>query len=508
MPEAAVETGRALWRWRVETTPARPFLHWEERTWSFAEFDEEVRRLAAGLDAAGARTGEPVLVGIGNRPEALLAGLGFEEMAYPIEHCEGRLLLLDGDSATVILPRLGELRGVARVFVTDDVEIPAGVASEPLGAIAETAAAKPRRLPEYDRDSLAAILYTSGSTGRPKGVMLRAGCFESVGHTFSQRFGVTADDVYLLPTSLSHAVGSLTALSIVLQTGCRIHLVDRFSPSRFWHDVAAHGATFSILFPAHLNLLLEADDGSVEPGGHSFRLAITHAHNRRFAERFGTELATVWGMTETGAQCVGSEPGYRGELGDNYVGTPMEGVEVGVFDDRMEPVADGAVGEIVLRHRDVMLGYLKDPDATAQTLVDGWVRSGDQGVLDESGRLFFVGRIKNLIKRSGENVSAEEVEEALTDLADVAECTVFGVPDRIRTEEVAAVVVRRSDSDPQPIELHEDLTSRLARWKLPRYLLVTERPLPRLPNGKLDRVRLREGWDLSAAWDSTASEQR
>jgi acyl-CoA synthetase (AMP-forming)/AMP-acid ligase II len=150
-----------------------------------------------------------------------------------------------------------------------------------------------------------------------------------------------------------------------------------------------------------------------------------------------------------------------------------------------------------------MLGYLKDPEATAQTLVDGWVRSGDNGVLDEAGRLFFVGRIKNVIKRSGENVSAEEVEDVLAALEEVAECTVFGVADELRTEEVAAVVVPSGGAVPDPGRLREACAGRLARWKLPRYLLISPQPLPRLPNGKLDRVRLREGLDLDRAWDAT-----
>ncbi|MBN9623903.1 MAG: AMP-binding protein, partial [Actinobacteria bacterium] len=316
---------------------------------------------------------------------------------------------------------------------------------------------------------------------------------------------IGAEDVYLLPTSLAHAVGALTALSIAVRNGSSIDLVDRFSPARFWDDVAAHDATFSILFPAHLNLLLETAAAAPQPGGHSLRLVITHAHNRRFAERFGVELATVWGMTETGAQCVGSEPGYDGGLGDNYVGTPMERVEVAIFDDRMRALQAGETGEIALRHRHVMLGYSKDPDATAQTLVDGWVRSGDNGVLDDAGRLFFVGRIKNVIKRSGENVSAEEVEEAIEAQAGVVESTVFGVPDRLRTEEVFAVVVVSAGHTLDPAELRAACAENLVRWKLPRYLVLTDAPLPRLANGKLDRVALRRSLDLEAAWDAEAS---
>ena len=512
-------SGRARWRERVETTPDRVFLHHGARSWTFAEFDQDVRALAAGLESVGVGRGHPVLVGMGNRPEALLGelaiaelgaifvpllpGLGFEELSFPVIHSEARLLLADPETAVPLLARREELPGLERIAITADVAAPAAVETLSFEELAASPARPPRRLQGYDEDSPAAILYTSGSTGRPKGVVLRAGCFASVGETFSARFGIGADDVYLLPTSLAHAVGALTALSIAVHNGSSIDLVDRFSPSRFWEDVAAHDATFSILFPAHLNLLLETDTGAPGPDDHSLRLVITHAHNRRFAERFGVALATVWGMTETGAQCVGSEPGYDGGLGDNYVGTPMDGVEVAIFDDRRQALPVGETGEISLRHRHVMLEYLKDPEATAQTLVDGWVRSGDNGVLDDGGRLFFVGRIKNVIKRAGENVSAEEVEEVLGALDAVAECTVFGVPDDLRTEEVAAIVVPSGGAEPDPAELRAACAERLTRWKLPRYILLSADPLPRLPNGKLDRVRLREALDLERAWDAT-----
>ena len=137
--------------------------------------------------------------------------------------------------------------------------------------------------------------------------------------------------------------------------------------------------------------------------------------------------------------------------------------------------------------------------ASAMAQNDGWVRSGDRGVVDEQGRLFFAGRLKNVIKRSGENVSAEEVELALAGQPGVAECAVFGVPDRLRGEEVAAVVVGRGL---EPEALRAACGQRLVRWKLPRYVALREEPLPRLGNGKVDRVALVESFDAAAAWDA------
>jgi crotonobetaine/carnitine-CoA ligase len=130
------------------------------------------------------------------------------------------------------------------------------------------------------------------------------------------------------------------------------------------------------------------------------------------------------------------------------------------------------------------------------------VRSGDRGIVDHSGRAYFAGRFKLMIKRSGENVSAEEVEAALAAHPAVAECVVVGVPDRIRSEEVAAIVVRRSGSTLEPAALREACAARLVRWKLPRYISVQDEPLPRLQTGKVDRVSLASSLDVGAAWDA------
>jgi crotonobetaine/carnitine-CoA ligase len=516
-------TGRALWRERVRLTPERTFLRWSDRTWTYAEFDEEMLRLAGGLQAAGVTRGTRVVVALPNRPEAirvllalhhlgsvyvpLMPNTTVSELAFPIGHCEAELVIADEQAAPVILGERDRFPHLRRLISTasSPASIDPGARVERLSEMEGGAPLAPEALAGYDDNALAAILYTSGSTGRPKGVLIGAGSFYSVGQAYADRFEVTAEDIYLLPTPFGHAVGALTSLSATLHTGGSLAMVDRFSPSRFWRDVEQHKATYSVLFPAHLNLLLETAEPAAAAGATSLRLVITHSFVKPFRERFGVELATVWGMTETGALSVGSEPGYSGELGDNYVGTPMLGVELATYDERMRPCPAGRPGEIALRHPHVMQGYLNDEAATRQTLVDGWVRSGDQGTIDEQGRLFFVGRLKNMIKRSGENISAEEVETALLEHPDVSECSVFAVPDRIRTEEVAAVAVRKAGSVLDEQTLRGSCEQRLIRWKLPRYIIIRDEPLPRLGNGKLDRVAMAASIDLGAAWDATGS---
>jgi acyl-CoA synthetase (AMP-forming)/AMP-acid ligase II len=512
--------GRELWSRRVAATPDRPFLLNEGRVWTFAACDEVVREIARGLGGLGVEAGARVLVGLSNRAETvpvqlalqqlgaahvpLLGGLTLEELLYQVDHSEAEILIADDPVAATLLPRRNEWPRAIRVVLTADAmarHAPDDAVS--LEELRGGGGALPPPPPGYDERSPLAILYTSGSTGRPKGVVLPSGSFFSCGEAFADRFGIGAEDNFLLPTPLAHAAGALTAQSIALHAGCRLTVVDRFSPGEFWRQVAESEATVCILFPAHLNLLLEVEASAPPAGATTLRLIITHAWNEPFRERFGVELATVWGMTETGALCVGGEPGEPG--GEGFVGRPMIGVDVKVVDDELRPAPAGVVGEICLRHRHVMLGYLKNPEATASTLVDGWVRSGDLGFLDDAGCLYFAGRLKNVIKRSGENISAEEVEAALEGHPDVVEALVVGVPDRLRTEEVGAVVVARPATHLDPAVLLGGLADRLARWKLPRYVAVGTSPLPRLGNGKIDRVGARRLLDPARAWDRERS---
>ncbi len=419
---------------------------------TFGEFEQAKRRVAGALAELGVGRGERVLIGMSNRIEAVLVqhavtqleavfvplvpGLTAEELLWQVNHSRAATLVADEPIAGLLRSRVGECPELRSCLF----EAEQALDHEPLD---------PAPISD-DEHAPWAILYTSGSTGRPKGVVVPAGAFHSGGTGYAERFGVCAEDNCLLPTPLAHAVGALTVQSIALHKGSSVTIVDRFSPSRFWDQVALYGATFLVLFPAQLNLLMELQEGAPEPGSTPLRMVLTHTWHERFRRRFGVELKLCWGMTETGAVSAGSEPGYAGEGPEGYVGPPWPLAELAAFDDEGRRLPSGALGEIRLRHPDVMLGYLDDPESTAATLVDGWVRTGDRGIVDERGHLVFLGRFKHVIKRSGENIGAEEVEIVLDGLRGVAESLVFGVPDPIRTEEVMAVVTLEPGAELTP----------------------------------------------------------
>ncbi len=511
-------TNRELWRWRVERTPDRRWLWFAGQIWTYGEFDAQVRGLAAGLRELGVAPGTRVLVGMNNSPDAVATHLAIselgavcvpvlpgplEELAYPVNHSEAPFLIADDPIASLVAERRAEFPSIECLVVLGDGPAATAAGAERFADVAATSPLEPTAPGGDDIQALSHIVYTSGSTGRPKGVMQKAGSRYHVGLGYSDLYAFTSDDTYIHPLTLAHSLGTIAALGIPMVTGGSLALGERFRPSTFWSEVKASGATISVLFQAHLSLLLETDDGSVANGSSSLRYVVTHTYLPEFVERFGVELGTIWGMSET-LICVGSDPGYRGELGPGYVGRPFAGGEVGIFDESFQRVGPREYGELCLRHPQVMIGYLKDPEATASTLVDGWVRSGDRGFMDPTGRAYFAGRYKAMIKRSGENVSAEEVEAALLEHPDAAECAVVAVPDRIRAEEVGAVVVRRAGTEADPARLREACGERLVRWKLPRYILVRDEPLPRLGNGKIDRVGVAALIDPEACWDVEA----
>ena len=276
-----------------------------------------------------------------------------------------------------------------------------------------------------------------------------------------------------------------------------VAMAPKFSAARFWPQVIETRCTWINVVPTIVSYLLE---GEAPPRDALARLrfcrsasaALPPEHLRGFEQKFGIGVIETMGLTETVAPSF-SNPldAARRKLGS--VGC-ASGCEARVIDAALQPVPDGSTGEIAIRGPNVMRGYYKNPEATAAAFTpDGWLRTGDLGHRDADGFFFVTGRIKELIIKGGENIAPREIDEALLQHPAVLDAAAVGIPDRHYGQEILACIVRREGMPCSEEELREFCTGKLGRYKTPKtFRFVTE--LPRGPSGKVQRLKLAEGW--------------
>jgi crotonobetaine/carnitine-CoA ligase len=267
-------------------------------------------------------------------------------------------------------------------------------------------------------------------------------------------------------------------------------VLDGFHPSSFWSKVRQHQVTYFYCLGAMPALLLRMP---ADPADREHRVravqcsAIPPALHRELEQRWGVPWYEAFGMTETGADLRVTEADHDELVGTGCLGRPASYRRVRIVDASDRPVPAGETGEITLAGPGMMDGYLDDPEATARAMRGGWFHTGDLGRMDSSGRVYHTGRIKDMIRRSGENVAAREVEEVLLTHPDIRLVAVTAVPDEIRGEEVKAYYV--ASSDPGPAALAEYCRERLAVFKVPRYWQPAG-DLPRTDSQRVAKARL------------------
>ena len=361
----------------------------------------------------------------------------------------------------------------------------------------------------------AAILYTSGTTARPKGVLVTHANYLCAGETVARAVRLTPEDRQLCVLPLFHGNAQYYSTMSALVAGASVALMARFSASRFFDQAIAHRCTVSSLFAAPIRMLL-AQPRRPEHAGNDLRTVIfaqsvTPAQLVEWEERFRAPLMQLWGMTETmGPPIINPLDGERRNMS---MGLPAPGYSSRLVDESGLPVARGEIGQIVVQGEpglSLMKGYYKHPDATAETLRDGWLWSGDNARQDDDGYYHFVDRAKDMIKRAGENVAASEVEAVIREHPGVFDCAVIGVPDEMRDEAILAVVVPRGGEEGRPAApLTEEevigwCRARLADFRVPQFVRFREE-LPRTSVGKIRKHVLRAELGSDAGGSAGAS---
>jgi long-chain acyl-CoA synthetase len=354
---------------------------------------------------------------------------------------------------------------------------------EPLGAVVERA----------DGDT-AVILYTSGTTGRPKGAELtHSNLIRNADLTVRTLLTLTSEDVVFGGLPLFHTFGQTCALNTTVMAGATIALLPRFSAQGALEIIDAQRVTVFAGVPTMYSALLGVPDhrgydtSSLRvciSGGAALPVEVLH----RFEDEFGCIILEGYGLSETSPVAAFNHPDRVRKPGS--IGTAVEGVELRVVGLDGEDVPQGEVGEIAVRGHNIMKGYWKRPDATAEAIRDGWFLTGDMGRVDADGCYSIVDRKKDLIIRGGYNVYPREVEEVLYEHPAVAEAAVVGAPHAELGEEVVAVVALSAPGAATAEELREFVKSQVAAYKYPREVRIVE-ALPKGPTGKILKRDLR-----------------
>ncbi len=482
--------------------PEHPAILHGTRVLSYGELDRAARGVAASLRERGIGTGSSVAILVPNVPEFTIAYFGIlyagatvvplnvlltaPEVTYHLEDSQAKLLVAHPLFAAPAKEGAAAAR-VPVIWAGGDVPGEANLASlaeaRPLPALAQTR-----------EDDTAVILYTSGTTGKPKGAELtHSNLTLNCTVVLSRLLPADASDIALATLPLFHSFGQTVIQNGSIARGGTLTLLPRFSPAEAFDIIQRDGVTIFAGVPTMYFALLH------HPGGEkydvsSLRFCLTGGAPmpvevmRAFEERYRVKILEGFGLSETSP--VASFNTLERERVAGSIGYPVWGVEMAIFDDKDQPVSDGEPGEIVIRGHNIMKGYWRRPEASAEAIKNGWFHSGDIGVRDPAGWFKIVDRKKDMIIRGGFNVYPREVEEVLYAHPAIAEAAVVGVPDESHGEEVKAVIALKPGAALTAEELIAWTRQRLAAYKYPRKVEIVP-ALPKGPTGKILKRELR-----------------
>ncbi len=491
---------------RAAERPGKVFVQFADSgaAWTYADLLREVRETAAALQVLGVRQDEPVLTWLPNGPDALrlwfainylgaiyvplnLAYRG-QVLEHAVRSAGARLIVGHPD----LLPRLDavDAAGLERRVAVEDAGSVRVAGGQPVPPA--------RPIMPWDTQS---VIYTSGTTGPSKGVLCSYLHAASAANAF---YAATEDDRNMVNLPRFHA-GGTGAIYRMLVKGGSIALVEAFDTNSFWDTVRATGTTCLTLLGAMVPFLLKRP-ASPDDRDHTLTKVVLVPLSddaQAFAERFGVDVYTTFNMTETSWPLVSERnPTVRGTCG-----RPRPGVEARIVDDNDCEVAPGIAGELILRTDTPWAmnhGYHNNPEATARAWRNGWFHTGDAFRRDAEGNFFFVDRLKDAIRRRGENISSFEVEAELMAHPSVREAAAVAVPSEHGEDEVLAVVAPVAGTAVDPAELLGFLVPRMPHFMVPRYVRVLAE-LPKTPTQKVQKNLLRADGVTSDTWDREAA---
>jgi crotonobetaine/carnitine-CoA ligase len=506
--------GPLLHKWS-KSCPDRTYLTFEDGTsWTFAETLSRTQSAAAGLCKLGVAQGDHVLSWLPNGQEAILTWFGANYLgavyvplntAYQgglLEHAitlsDARVMVLHASLVPRLLP-IGTGRLTDLVVAGESYPEIDGLNVHTADLLATPGEAEPERPVEpWDCNY---IILTSGTTGPSKAVL--STYIQTWSGSAEAMFYFKEDDRILANLPLFHVSGTGAIMDRLIKGGECV-VMDGFRPSEFWATVRRHGITGCCLVGAMTQFLLKQPE-SGEDRDHPLRSVITVPWNEdslALAKRFGINIYTAFNMTELAVPIVSeANPPVLGTCG-----RPRPGVRARVVDEHDYEVPHGETGELVLRTDrpwEISRGYYRNPEATVSAWRNGWFHTGDAFRRDEDGNFYFVDRIKDAIRRRGENISSFEVESEATAFDAVREAAAIPVPSEFGEDEVMLVVSEAPGKTVVPEDLLNFMMPRMAHFMLPRYIRVMPE-LPKTPTQKIQKNLLRDEGVTDDTWDREA----
>ncbi|MGY3143132.1 crotonobetaine/carnitine-CoA ligase [Bradyrhizobium sp. USDA 3397] len=489
-----------------------------ETRWTFAQAAAIAAASAQTLVDAGIKPGDRVALMCSNRPEFLQVYLGcawLGAIAVPINtalrgfqlshifrNSQPALLVVEAQFASAVDSVEADVELPPRTWIIGAGADAVGarisaVPLPPLGAAAPAGAVRP--------GDTVAILYTSGTTGPAKGVCCPQAQLFWWGIYSARALGIREGDVLFTTLPLFHT-NALNAFYQALLNGCTYVLESKFSASGFWAAARHHNATVGYLLGAMASMLL-AQPKSADESMHRLRVALgggvpPQIHGP-FRERFGVPLVDGYGSTETNFVFAGTIPSDRA----GTMGYLADGIEARIVDENDSALPDGEAGELVLRAREPFAfasGYFGMPEKTVEAWRNLWFHSGDRVVRDSDGHYRFVDRMKDSIRRRGENVSSWEVEQAIQAHPAVAACAIYPLPSELGEDEVAAAILLEPGHLLQPVDIVRHCEGRIAYFAIPRYVRILSQ-MPLTENGKIKKGVLRDAGVTTDTWDREAA---
>lgn len=475
---------------------------------SYSTALQQIQTLSDQFQTAGYTRGHRVLLLLENRPQFFIYWLALNrigvsvvpvnpdlrqrELEYLIAHAEPALAITIGAHKTPLKSAARNVGSHLPVVLANEAILPNAKAAVVTSIGNDTAANE------------AALLYTSGTTGNPKGCVLSNNYFLLAGHWYATTGGLcsltTEGEHMITPLPVFHMNAMAYSFMAMVTVGGCLTCLDRFHPRSWWSSVKTSKATCLHYLGVMPSMLMGMDNSQVDRDHNvrfGFGAGIDRTLHQPFEHRFGFPLVEAWAMTETGAGVVIAANHEPRQVGFSCFGRPDKDIEIMLVDDNDKEVAADTPGELRVRRagNDPRFGlfteYYKDPEATAAAWKDGWFHTGDMVRQDADGNMIFVDRKKNVIRRSGENIAAVEVESVLMQHPAITAVGITAVPDTVRGDEVfACISVHHSPGEQLARDIVDWCLTQISYYKAPGYIAFVD-ALPLTSTQKIQRGELK-----------------